>query len=101
MDVLERHHVVLHEVFAGRISAGLVEALGELHDLVRAHLAALQKCVRTLPPAAIPAFLPVALVGPTLSRLEHGNPFAPIELPAWRRQWLIWRAARNPDRIAG
>jgi hypothetical protein len=26
-------------------------------------------------------------------------PFARDELPAWRRQWLIWRAARNPERI--
>ena len=29
------------------------------------------------------------------------DPFAPAELPPWRRQWLIWRAARNPARIAG
>ena len=50
---------------------------------------------------AMPAFLPVALVRPALDRLERSDPFAPAELPPWRRQWLIWRAARNPARIAG
>jgi phytoene synthase len=51
--------------------------------------------------SVIPAFLPVALVRPSLDRLERSDPFAPREIPAWRRQWLIWRAARNPARIAG
>jgi phytoene synthase len=55
----------------------------------------------TLPPAAMPALLPVALVRPALDRLERSDPFAPAEIAPWRRQWLIWRAARNPARIAG
>jgi 15-cis-phytoene synthase len=55
----------------------------------------------TLPDAALPAFLPVALVRPALDRLARRDPFAPAELSPWRRQWLIWRAARNPARIAG
>jgi hypothetical protein len=29
------------------------------------------------------------------------DPFVPDPLPQWRRQWLIWRAARNPTRIVG
>jgi hypothetical protein len=29
------------------------------------------------------------------------DPFAPSEISAWRRQWLIWRAARRPQRIFG
>ena len=47
------------------------------------------------------AFLPAALVAPTLKRLERGagSPFTPRPLPQWRRQWLLWRAARNPRRI--
>jgi hypothetical protein len=49
----------------------------------------------------LPAFLPVALVRPSLDGMARRDPFAPAELSPWRRQWLIWRAARNPARIAG
>jgi hypothetical protein len=45
--------------------------------------------------------LPLAPVRPLLDRLERSDPFAPAELAPWRRQWLIWRAARNPVRITG
>jgi phytoene synthase len=49
----------------------------------------------------MPALLPVALAGPTLARMERRDydPFVPIEIAPWRRQWLIWRAARQPSRI--
>ena len=38
------------------------------------------------------------LYGPTLDRLERRSksPFAATPLPQWRRQWRLWRAARNP-----
>jgi len=49
----------------------------------------------------MPAVLPIALVRPSLDRLERGDAFAPSEIAPWRRQWLIWRAARNPARIVG
>jgi 15-cis-phytoene synthase len=99
--LLERHGVRVHELFAGRSSPGLEAVLAELRDLARAHLAAAGEAMATLPPAAMPALLPVALVRPALDRLERSDPFAPAEIAPWRRQWLIWRAARNPARIAG
>jgi phytoene synthase len=76
-------------------------ALAELQAVARRHLLAAHKLIATLPDAALPAFLPVALVRPSLDRLARCDPFAPTELSPWRRQWLIWRAARNPSRIAG
>ena len=100
MEILDRHEVHLHDLFAGRSSAGLVAALAELRNLARRHLAAASEGVKALPERAIPVFLPVALVRPSLDRLERIDPFAPLELAPWRRQWLIWRAARNPARIA-
>jgi 15-cis-phytoene synthase len=100
-DLLDRHRVRLHDIFAGRSSAGLRPALGELRALTRRHLEAIKEGMIAMPPQAVPALLPVALVRPTLDRLERSNPFAPAEIPRWRRQWLIWRAARNPARIAG
>ncbi len=101
MELLDRHQVRPHDIFAGRSSAGLQAAFAELRDLGRRHLDAAHQRMAALPPLAVPALLPVALVRPALRRLEGGDPFSPAEIAPWRRQWLIWRAARNPARIAG
>jgi phytoene synthase len=91
----------LHDVFAGRSSPGLAAAFAELRDVARGHLARAGQALKALPPEALPAVLPLAVVRPWLDRSERRDPFAPVELAPWRRQWLIWRAARNPARIAG
>jgi phytoene synthase len=101
LEVLERHGVEPQDIFAGRSSQNLRAALTELQAVARRHLLAAHQQIATLPDAALPAFLPVALVRPALDRLAGRDPFAPAELSPWRRQWLIWRAARNPARIAG
>jgi phytoene synthase len=100
-EILDRHQVHVHDLFAGRSSAGLEAALAELRGLARHHLAATSEGVKALPDRAMSAFLPVALVRPSLDRLDRSDSFTPVELAPWRRQWLIWRAARNPARIAG
>jgi phytoene synthase len=100
-EVLERHQVRLHDVFAGRSSPGLVAAFAELRNIARRQLMMTGQGLKELPHKAIPALLPLAVVRPWLDRSERRDPFAPIEVAPWRRQWLIWRAARNPARIAG
>jgi 15-cis-phytoene synthase len=100
-EILDRHGAAAHDIFAGRSSGNLNAALGDMRDLARRHLAAAQARVPELPPQALPAFLHVTVVRPLLDRLERSDAFAPAELPPWRRQWLIWRAAHNPARIAG
>jgi phytoene synthase len=100
LELLDRHGVEPQNIFAGRSSKNLSAAFGELQDVARRHLLAAHQQIATLPDAALPAFLPVALVRPSLDRLARRDPFAPAELSPWRRQWLIWRAARNPARIA-
>jgi len=100
-EILERHQVRLHDVFAGRSSPGLVAAFAELRDIARRHLAKAGQELKALPREGTPALLPLAVVRPWIDRSERTDPFAPIELAPWRRQWLIWRAARNPARIAG
>jgi phytoene synthase len=57
--------------------------------------------MRTVPAAVMPAFLPVALAPLTLARMERDDydPFVFSEMSPWRRQWVIWRAARRPARI--
>jgi phytoene synthase len=99
-ELLNRHQVGIGDLFAGRPAAGLAAALAELRDVARGHLRVLHDRLAVLPASAAPAFLPVALVGPSLAKMERGDPFSPAEISPWRRQWLIWRAARNPARIA-
>ena len=101
IELLERHGVRPHDVFAGQSPGDLNAAFADLRSLARRHLAAAHQRVMALPRAALPAFLPVALVRPSLDRAERGDAFAPAEISPWRRQWLLWRAARNPARIAG
>lgn len=100
-ELIEPHAVKVADIFARRSSPGLNACLAELRNVARRHLAAARERLRTLPREALPAFLPLALVGPALDRLEHSDAFVPGELAPWRRQWLLWRAARNPMRIAG
>jgi 15-cis-phytoene synthase len=101
LDVIERHGVERQDIFAGRSSKNLRAAFTELQEIARSHLLAAHRNVASLPATALPAFLPIALVRPSLDRLARCDPFTPAELSPWRRQWLIWRAARNPARIAG
>jgi len=100
IDVLERHHVQGAEIFAGQSSTRIAAALAELRATARQHLARARERMIRLPAAALPAFLPVSLVRPSLDRLDRSDAFKPAEIAPWRRQWLIWRAARNPARIA-
>jgi phytoene synthase len=53
-------------------------------------LVAFDALLSGLPASAAPAFLPVALV--------HGD-LARSNVPQWRRQWTLWRAARRYGRI--
>jgi phytoene synthase len=101
IELLDRHKVRPQDIFAGKSSAGLKAVLSDLRSIARDHLRAAQPRIVALRRSVIPVFLPIALVRPSLDRLERSDPFAPREIPAWRRQWLIWRAARNPVRIAG
>lgn len=101
LDVLARHQVERRDIYAGRSSSGLKAACAELRELAGRHLDRVRARLRALPGEALPAFLVLALVRPLLARLARGDPFAPADLAPWRRQWLIWRAAQNPARIAG
>ena len=100
-DLLGRHGVAPEAVFAREGSDGLRAALADLRAHAREHLAAGQAAFRSVPPAALPALLPVATVGATLRRMARAgaDPFAPQPLSLLRRQWLLWRAARRPKRI--
>jgi 15-cis-phytoene synthase len=100
MELLSRFGVQPQDIFNGRSTRELNETFAELRSLARQHLCAVQQCMTKLSSTALPAFLPVALVRPALDRLERCDAFSPAEISPWRRQWLIWRAARKPARLA-
>ena len=101
LDVLRQHGADQQDVARGQATPQLRAALAELRRGARRHLAQARQAMETEPLAVTPALLPVALVGPTLTRMERNDhdPFEPVEIVPWRRQWLIWRAARQPARI--
>jgi phytoene synthase len=98
LELLERHGVEAGDVLAGRSSEGLSAALADMRMLARERFAAFAGMIATVPAAAVPAFLAVALVPLYLSRMERAeyDPFrTAIEVPQWRRQWALWRLART------
>jgi phytoene synthase len=101
LELLDRHGVGAADVFAGRSSPALNAAAADLRSLARRHLAAAADLLRALPEQALPAFLPIAPVRRSLDRMERADIFSSKALSPWRRQWLIWRAARNRKRLAG
>jgi phytoene synthase len=95
-DMLARYGVTRDDILAGRPSAGLSAVLAELRARTRQHLAEAERHRNSVTPSVMPAFLPLALVRPLLAQMDSNpDPFAPVELPRWRRQWLLWRAARR------
>jgi 15-cis-phytoene synthase len=104
LDVLQRHGVGLEEVFAGGSSPALEAALAELRSIAVRHLRQALELIPALAPEVRAAFLPVALAGADLERLEGGaaDPLTPLPpMATWRRQWILWRTARKWRRQAG
>jgi 15-cis-phytoene synthase len=101
LDLLTRHRVDPNQILAGQATDALRAALAELRILTRRHLATAQAQVKSAPPEVLPALLPAALVGPALRRMERAGyePFQIEPASPWRRQWQLWRAARDPRRI--
>ena len=72
--------------------------LAELREKIRQRLFQARKMAWTIKPAAMPAFLHIALTDPYLNvaekqgtkLLRHGG-----ELSQWRKQWILWKAARS------
>jgi 15-cis-phytoene synthase len=94
--VLDRHGVRQEQVGAGRTSPELVAAFREIAGKARARLDEAAGAWDAVSPKARPAFLTLAVVKPLLARLARNrDPFRPVGLAPWRRQWLLWRAARR------
>jgi hypothetical protein len=84
-DNADAQHIASH------IGIARTYALAKQTEPARQHLALARDLLPRIPAEILPAILPAATIGPSLDR----------KLPLWRRQWLIWRAARNPQRMFG
>jgi phytoene synthase len=101
-DLMQRYGAQPADVLAGKATTEIRAVLAELRLRARQHLGAMRPFLGAAPAEVLPALLPVALVRPALDRMERRSyaPFAPSELPQWRRQWALWRAARTNLRKA-
>ncbi len=97
-DVLEKHSADTGAILRGRADNGLKASLAELRADARTHLEKAQEHMAMLPENASLSLLPLALVRPYLDLMERPDydPFqTAVEIPQWKRQWILWRAARK------
>jgi phytoene synthase len=102
-EVLDRHGVSREVVLAREVSEPLLAALAELRRHARRQLSAANADMAYAPANLLPALLPLALVGPVLKPMERRG-YEPYDVPplsSLKRQWLLWRASRDPRRIFG
>jgi phytoene synthase len=97
VDVLTSHGVNVADVYARRATPQLRAALSDMRGRARFELDQVAAASNRLTAQARPAFLPVALARLLLDRLDAraADPFTPVEVPQWRRQWALWRSARK------
>jgi len=97
LDLLSRQGVTREEIEARQNAAGLRGALAGLRDHARASFGRFRAAAPDIPEYCAPAFLVAALVPPLLARLDAtaADPFASVQVAQWRRQWVLWRAARR------
>lgn len=101
IEVLDRHGAPAADIYAGRTTPALLAALAEMRVYARRHLAAAADLLQAAPREVLPAVLPAAAAPLYLDRMERRDydPFrTAIEVPQWRRQWALWRAARKLPR---
>jgi len=96
--VLDAHDVARENILAGQGGPGFAKAVAELRGVARRHLDHALVLGATVSPTVAAAFLPVALVPAYLGRMERRG-YDPlrtvVDVPQWRKQWLLWRAARR------
>jgi phytoene synthase len=95
-DILAAAGSSPEEFLAGDGGQSAGRAVAAMVALAREHLAAFRENAPSLPGSLRPAFLPLALTGAYLDRIERLGATALVEtprLPHWLRHWLIFRRA--------
>lgn len=95
-DLLNSVGVTPQAIVEGRDWEGIARAVAAMVALGRDHFAAFRSHARKLPSSLRPAFLPVALAGAYLDRLEADGTAAIdqiVNISPIRRQWIMLRHA--------
>jgi phytoene synthase len=98
MSMIASRGLDTRSLFSGKTTPELISLLADLRTIARQHLAEAERDIHDLTLPVKTAFLPLALVRPYLDLMDKPeyDPFAaPAELAQWRRQWILWRAARR------
>jgi phytoene synthase len=95
-DILVQHAIVPQDILAGRSSDGLIAALAGMREVAARYYGEARALIGASAQPLTAAWLPAALVPLYLRALKRAErqPFRPVEVPQWRRQWALWRAAR-------
>ncbi len=97
-ESLQAHGASAAEFLAEQASAGLLLALADLRQLARDHLRACKVLATASTGKGRVVLLPLSLCESYLRQMEKPgyDPFqTKIALPQWRRQWILWRAAKR------
>jgi phytoene synthase len=99
LEILRHNGADPADVHAMNATPELRAALAEMRLRARRHLS--HVAAAEIPEIARPAFLPLAPLRQWLLAMEGTDydPFQPPQVPQWRRQWRIWRAAKSLRRI--
>jgi phytoene synthase len=76
----------------------VLAALADLRGLARKNLYCFLSSIKGLPGSCLAGLLPVSLCEAYLRQMEKPgyDPFkTAVTLPQWRRQWILWRAAKR------
>ncbi|MCB1472775.1 MAG: phytoene/squalene synthase family protein [Rhodobiaceae bacterium] len=101
VELLEAHGANREDLLARTPTPEVCMALKAFHRCAVDHVEAMGCYVDQIPRKVAPAFLPTALVRHYLDAAgRNRDPLAqPVSVPQWRRQWILWRAARRAERI--
>jgi phytoene synthase len=97
-ELLDAEGLAPADLLEGRDEPALARVLRKMRALASERLFQARRHHGDVPAAALPAFLPLALVEDYLAVMERSG-LAVLEIvpevPQWRRQWRLWRMARR------
>lgn len=96
-DLLLQHAVLPQDILAGQSGSQVTALLASMRDVAARHYQEARALIERQGEAGVAAWLPVAVVPLDLRALKRvaNEPYASVEVPRWRRQWTLWRAARS------
>ena len=96
-ELFQRHGARPEDLFARNVTPQWRKVLADLRGHAQVHLNVTRDLMAKIPEKARVAFLPAALLRPALARMEGRgyDLLAPVALAQLRKQFILWRAARN------